>query len=368
MKPGSTPHRINASLIAFPSFPLLTPKGSAMNIKPRFTIGSAHCRNAFTLVELLVVIAIIGVLIGLLLPAVQSAREAGRRTACSNKMKQLGLGMHLFQDAYKQLPAASWFQSAANGTSPHANDRTWMIDLMPFIEANDVYGRYDPTKSIIDNSNGGSTADPRSNYWVLGGTTWPIQMCPSNRYAITKKTIKGNAFSPFNSNQLTGGTCYAPSLGPAPFHIKPPDCYVNCPSFCCSSAGGSWWGYDKKREVPGLFHPIADLQVRFQEITDGLSNTIMLSETRTELLTHRGIFNTFGQGATTALRINSPSITETDDGNNARTLNSGASSYHPNGAAFCMADGATVFIANTIEYDTYQYLGNRGDGQAAKLP
>jgi prepilin-type N-terminal cleavage/methylation domain-containing protein len=348
------------------SFPFLTMKGFAMNILRSLNAEPPFRRAAFTLVELLVVIAIIGVLIGLLLPAVQSAREAGRRSACFNKLKQLGLGMHHFQDAYKQLPAASWNYSAANGGSPHVNARTWMIDLMPFIELNDLYSQYDPTKSMTDSSGG----FPNSNYWVFGGKTFPIQMCPSNPYAASKKTIKGNPFAGFNDNQLTGGTCYAPSLGPAPFHIKPADCYINCSSsgLCCvSGPNGSWWGYDKQTDIPGLFHPIADLQIRFAEITDGLSNTIMLSETRAELLTHRGIFNTV-QGVTTGNRINSSSITTTDDGNNARTLNSGASSYHPNGAAFCMADGATVFIANTIQYDTYQYLGNRKDGQPAKLP
>jgi prepilin-type N-terminal cleavage/methylation domain-containing protein len=345
------------------SFPFLTMKGFAMNILRSLNAEPPFRRAAFTLVELLVVIAIIGVLIGLLLPAVQSAREAGRRSACFNKLKQLGLGMHHFQDAYKQLPAASWTYDAANIARPNA--RTWMLDLMPFIELNDLYSQYDPSKSLTDSSSGAT-----SNYWVLGGKTFPIQMCPSNPYASSKKTIRGNPFSPFNANQLTGGTCYTPNLGPAPFHIKPPDCYVNCSAsgLCCISAVGSWWGYNKQTEVPGLFHPMADLQIRFSEITDGLSNTIMLGETRAELLTHRGIFNTFGQGMTTGLRINSSSITTTDDGNNARTLNSGASSYHPNGAAFCMADGATVFIANTIQYDTYQYLGNRKDGQPAKLP
>ena len=317
-------------------------------------------RTAFTLIELLVVIAIIGVLVGLLLPAVQQAREAARRASCINKLKQLGLGMHMFNDVNKKLPAASWNFTAANGASSHPNAKTWMVDLMPFIERNDIAGKYDASKSMTDSSNG---AD--SNYWLFGGSTWPIQMCPSNPYAASKKTIKGSAFSPFNSNQLTGGTSYAPSLGPAGFHIKPADCPANPPSYCCKNPVGSWWGYGKS-ETPGLFHPLADIQIAFHEITDGLSSTFMLCETRVELLTHRGIFNLFGQGVPTGLRINSSSINEADDGNNARTLNSGAASYHPGGAAFCMADGAVTFLNEDIEYVTYQYLGDRADGNPAK--
>ena len=105
----------------------------------------------------------------------------------------------------------------------------------------------------------------------------------------------------------------SPSLGPAGFHIKPADCPANPPSYCCKNPVGSWWGYGKS-ETPGLFHPLADIQIAFHEITDGLSSTFMLCETRVELLTHRGIFNLFGQGVPTGLRINSSSINEADDG------------------------------------------------------
>ena len=89
-------------------------------------------RGGFTLVELLVVIAIIGTLVGLLLPAVQSAREAARRSACTNNMKQLGLGVLNFESARKRLPAAS----SGTGTSSTATigGYSWICAILPFLE------------------------------------------------------------------------------------------------------------------------------------------------------------------------------------------------------------------------------------------
>ena len=103
---------------------------------------------AFTLVELLVVIAIIGVLIGLLLPAVQAAREAGRRSACSNKMKQLGLALHSVVDSKGKLPVAADVYQDASGCTiggywpPGTIYKNWNVDVMPFIELQEVYDRF----------------------------------------------------------------------------------------------------------------------------------------------------------------------------------------------------------------------------------
>ncbi len=86
-------------------------------------------RNAFTLVELLVVIAIIGILVGLLLPAVQQAREAARRMQCSNNCKQLGLALHNYESTFRVLPP-----SRINITSPRIFQQSWTAMIMPFIE------------------------------------------------------------------------------------------------------------------------------------------------------------------------------------------------------------------------------------------
>jgi prepilin-type N-terminal cleavage/methylation domain-containing protein/prepilin-type processing-associated H-X9-DG protein len=102
----------------------------------------ASGRKAFTLVELLVVIAIIAVLLGLLLPAVQKARDAAARTQCQNNLKQIGLGLHNYHDTYKAFPQNHRPAAAANSVREH-----WFTHILPFIEQNELWTRYDETKN-----------------------------------------------------------------------------------------------------------------------------------------------------------------------------------------------------------------------------
>src|SRR5687768_10363718 len=102
------------------------------------TVSKALTRRAFTLVELLVVIAIIGVLVALLLPAVQAAREAARRSSCANNLKQLGLAMHNYHDTYKVLPVQSF---PAHGSN---NAWGWGPMIFPFIELQPLYDTIRP--------------------------------------------------------------------------------------------------------------------------------------------------------------------------------------------------------------------------------
>src|SRR5436305_763854 len=107
-------------------------------------------RSAFTLVELLVVIAIIGVLVSLLLPAVQSARESARRTQCNNNLKQIGLAIHNFEGAYGTFPAAATRVEIDN----YMHGPTWWIYTMPYMEQQNTYSRI---------------TFPRNTFW-LGST------------------------------------------------------------------------------------------------------------------------------------------------------------------------------------------------------
>ena len=112
-------------------------------------------RKGFTLVELLVVIAIIGILVALLLPAVQAAREAARRMSCQNNLKQLGLALHNYHDTYKKLPAGMQFYGPGNnGASDSRNYRVnWIIAIMPFFEQQPLYDSLNVHRPISDNSN-----------------------------------------------------------------------------------------------------------------------------------------------------------------------------------------------------------------------
>ncbi len=151
-------------------------------------------RRGFTLIELLVVIAIIAVLIALLLPAVQQAREAARRSACKNNMKQLGLALHNYHEAFSQFPPGStWFGSGGPGaatpdqTQPSADgdamftnqqyNANWVIMLLPYIEQAQLYNLYQPNKPLILAS---GTAANSNNQVVVQNL--PTMLCPSDSF------------------------------------------------------------------------------------------------------------------------------------------------------------------------------------------
>src|SRR6476619_5632365 len=122
------------------------------------TIVSKSKRRAFTLVELLVVIAIIGILVALLLPAIQAARESARRSQCLNHLKQWGTAMHLFHDAKKRLPIGS---SGPSGAFPDVRRQTWVMYLWPYVEGTNLAAAnlisnhfYDAPGTIVNTMDG----------------------------------------------------------------------------------------------------------------------------------------------------------------------------------------------------------------------
>src|SRR5437763_2555801 len=129
-------------------------------------------RAAFTLIELLVVIAIIAILIGLLVPAVQKVREAAARSQCQNNLKQIGLGMHMYQDTRKSLPPG-WVVSTASQPSPYWS---WSCVILPYIEQSALYNTIAPNL----NPPAGTAALPGSPASAVLTTPIPIYMCPSD--------------------------------------------------------------------------------------------------------------------------------------------------------------------------------------------
>ena len=179
---------------------------------------SHDSRSGFTLVELLVVIAIIGILVGLLLPAVQAAREAARRMSCSNNFKQIGLAIHNYHSAYKQLPTNLCgtdraYHVPANESSRHSNRRfvSWLVPILPFIEQQALW------EEIVNPSN---KLAPGTSF-PGGVTMWePMGPAPWHREYVPWVTQVPTYRCPSDPGQSQGGgglgrTNYACAMGDA---------------------------------------------------------------------------------------------------------------------------------------------------------
>ena len=310
-------------------------------------------RFGFTLVELLVVIAIIGILVALLLPAIQAAREAARRSECSNKLKQLGTALHNYHDTFKTLPYSSTTNGAIGGSKMH----TWNEFILPYVEQRTLCEQIHFEKDVNDNTSAAPT-----NYSLFANVRFPWQECPSNPYSQMMHSKAGGNYDGWNTG--SPGQCYAPCNGPQRCDAVAPDCVAGAGSYC--DWPGSDWNNGSNGANPGIFGGRNISCVSFAGITDGTSTTLMLCERKGELINWGGALSWNFQGSWTGLRINSPSQQPNNTG--AYQQNSGAASYHPGGAMFCLGDASVRFLADSIDYQLYNYLGNRMDGQSAAVP
>ncbi|GAA4429094.1 DUF1559 domain-containing protein [Bremerella cremea] len=332
------------------------------------TFGSGRRLRGFTLVELLVVIAIIGVLIALLLPAVQQAREAARRMQCTNNLKQMGLAIHNFHDTYGKMAPMStedWGDENIHG------NWGWGVLLMPFLELSNTVEALDPTAGNNWNKNwgyktsGNRLHDAVNNSTLLGVLQTPVSafMCPST----AGPELNDLKPIPYDSGN---GTKY---LARADYVVVNDADTINRGDVASNTwPDGSWvW----TRYTPPL---------TFASISDGLSNTLFMGERCYQLggekigsgvvWGHAG--NETGGGSAAAQTgffyvagagyypINST------NGGSSNGHRQGFASNHPGGANFVLGDGSVRFIPETIDHNTddapnstFEYLLQRDDGQ-----
>lgn len=214
--------------------------------EPSFPRLRRSRRRAFTLVELLVVIAVIGVLVAMLLPAVQQAREAARRIQCTSNIKQLGVALLNYEDAHKALPAAGKFADPEQAVYfaysywridlQSGTNHSWVVSLLPYMEEQPLYDQFDLARKVTQNPKNPQVQQPS------------VMLCPSD-------SSRGRIFTA--SEPATGGTVQFGKANYAafanPFHID---------SWFYS---GAIWLYGRRPE----------------QITDGTSSTLVFAEIRT---------------------------------------------------------------------------------------
>jgi type II secretory pathway pseudopilin PulG len=290
--------------------------------------------GAFTLVELLVVIAIIATLIGLLLPAVQSAREAARRMACQQNVKQLAYGLQTFHDARRGFPVhfSPGGQSAQTGVS-------WHCLVLPFIEQAAIATRVDPKGAAYQGS-------PNQS---LGANKIPTFFCPSFDVDRSGGTVDSAA----NANAFTAH--YYGNAGPVGTNPQTGRPYDTMPS---SQGVLAVEGVLPLSPKVVTANPTVAVPVRMKDITDGTSKTLLHFEMAWKGLEEapatyrswiRGICWNNDSNSSKNVR-NAMNTVRYNGGNNFNDVSMG--SNHPGGCGVAMADASVRFLSSDIDLNT----------------
>ncbi len=322
-----------------------------------FLQPSLHTQKGFTLVELLVVIAIIGILIGLLLPAVQAARESARRMQCLNNLKQIGLALHNYHDAHHKFPSA-WRGYAADGTSPLVFGNPgwgWAAVILPYMEQNNLYSQVDLTASISAEKN----KDARTLF--LNAYRCPSEPSGEHTFTLHDSGLLEHEHedededehhheeeSSLDETTLFAAANYIASIGTTNIHDG--EHYED---------GGIYEGREFKSD--GAFYHNSALGM--EAFTDGLSATIFVGE-RTSKKQHYSTWSGMPAGDGCIPAIVSGSFYK---GFNNDGKGHGFSSFHAGGANFLFGDGSAKFISENIDDNTVRALATRSGGEAVSL-
>ena len=318
-----------------------------------------HDRDGFTLVELLIVIAIIGTLVGLLLPAVQAAREAARLSGCSNNIRQIALAIHAHHDANQSFPRGVTVQTLSVSAAPDKfislstnanNGRPWSVSILPYLEESDRFATFTATGYA------GTGQDTVTNltrqFTRLGGFR-----CPSDPMAGT-----------------TANTNYVGVSGGG----NGTDYWARAGNVCC---------YDRIFYNNGILFPRASSStgVRIKDVTDGLSKTFLLAETKYQLIStdaSQGMSWASGlrsAGSNADCCTSPTTFTAAVDGINSypvpptsgltgtplntplRALATAFGSFHSGGVSIVMADSSVRFVTDAVDISVYRQMGARAD-------
>jgi prepilin-type N-terminal cleavage/methylation domain-containing protein/prepilin-type processing-associated H-X9-DG protein len=340
-------------------------------------------RRAFTLIELLIVVAIIGILLALLMPAVQKMRESAHRTKCQNNLKQLALACHSYHDIFLSFPPGNRNRGGDKGS--------WMFATLPYAEQDNLYKQV----TALRTAGGGDYESPgwTMELAVMAGLLphkLPYSRCPSD---------DGEPENPRYSNYIgsSGPQCNFGNCGYDPFQrycngqdaplVPPP--LITYPGYDPSM---SWGDTTDASLIRGMFGrgPARDNgpAIRLGQVLDGTSTTILLGETLPEQCEFQRFGSAYGWAGDNSVSqgqtiqpINYP-INETNrtrftsncavgcpNGDPTHCIMNwhvtwGFKSRHPGGVNFAFVDGSVHFIRQEIDHQTYQYLGCRHDGQA----
>jgi prepilin-type N-terminal cleavage/methylation domain-containing protein len=325
-------------------------------------IGSRN--RGFTLIELLVVIAIIGVLVGLLLPAVQQAREAARRVSCANNMKQHALAMHNYENARTYFPAACYTKDSLPSEdgptkgNPSGTEHAWTAFVLTNLEQGNV--NYDFTKHWWDPANRVAATIQPSVFKC------PSALPPAGGYS----SIDGNSRDS-DSN--------APSLDPNIFGQRDYEAMTGVKHKIVAT-GNPWPTKDERKGPRGMGGLIKDAETRVAEVTDGMSNTLMFVEKAgaPDVYKGRGNLSPTGETNQTIAALDSlgpskldgidPATGEKRDNNDGNapfnaTNDGEAYSFHSGGVIVVSSmDGATHVLSESISPVLFGSMITRAGG------